>query len=102
MEKGKDRASKLYFSDLGRAKEIITLALRRLGIEAGLSEIAIEDPVVSFLDTKISMEKLLDKLYKVKLIGREYNYVLPHRTGEPIQIRRTYAHKGWHHFSSSI
>ena len=67
MEKGKDRASKLYFSDLGRAKEIITLALRRLGIDAGLSEIAIEDPVVSFLDTKISMEKLLDKLYKVKL-----------------------------------
>ena len=67
MEKGKDRASKLYFSDLGRAKEIITLALRRLGIDAGLSEIAIEDPVVSFLDTKISMETLLDKLYKVKL-----------------------------------
>ena len=67
MEKGKDRASKLYFSDLGRAKEIITLALRRLGIDAGLSEIVIEDPVVSFLDTRISMEKLLDKLYKVKL-----------------------------------
>ena len=67
MEKGKDRASKLYFSDLGRAREIITIALRRLGIDAGLSEIAIEDPVVSFLDTKISMEKLLDKLYKVKL-----------------------------------
>ena len=67
MEKGKDRASKLYFSDLGRAREIITLALRRLGIDAGLSEIVIEDPVVSFLDTKISMEKLLDKLYKVKL-----------------------------------
>ena len=76
MEKGKDRASKLYFSDLGRAREIITLALRRLGIEAGLSVIAIEDAVVSFFDT--------------------------HRTGEPIQIRRTYAHKGWHHFSSSI
>ena len=67
MEKGKDRASKLYFSDLGRAKELITIALRRLGIDAGLSEIVIEDPVVSFLDTKISMEKLLDKLYKVKL-----------------------------------
>ena len=67
MEKGKDRASKLYFSDIGRAKEIITLVLRRLGIDAGLSEIVIEDPVVSFLDTKISMEKLLDKLYKVKL-----------------------------------
>ena len=41
--------------------------MRRLGIDAGLSEIVIEDPVVSFLDTKISMEKLLDKLYKVKL-----------------------------------
>ena len=67
MEKGKDRASKLYFSDLGRAKELITIALRRLGIDAGLSEIVIEDPVVSFLDTRISMEKLLDKLYKVKL-----------------------------------
>ena len=67
MEKGKDRASKLYFSDLGRAKELLTIALRRLGIDAGLSEIVIEDPVVSFLDTKISMEKLLDKLYKVKL-----------------------------------
>ena len=67
MEKGKDRASKLYFSDLGRAKELLTLALRRLGIDAGLSEIVIEDPVVSFLDTRISMEKLLDKLYKVKL-----------------------------------
>ena len=59
MEKGKDRASKLYFSDLGRAKELITIALRRLGIDAGLSEIVIEDPVVSFLDTRISMEKLL-------------------------------------------
>ncbi|MGN0839602.1 MAG: hypothetical protein ACI4NB_02105, partial [Candidatus Ornithospirochaeta sp.] len=67
MEKGKDRASKLYFSDLGRAKELLTLALRRLGIDAGLSEIVIEDPVVSFLDTRISMEKLLDKLYKVRL-----------------------------------
>ena len=67
MEKGKDRASKLYFSDLGRAKELLTLALGRLGIDAGLSEIVIEDPVVSFLDTRISMEKLLDKLYKVKL-----------------------------------
>ena len=67
MEKGKDKASKLYFSDLGRAKELITIALRRLGIDAGLSEIVIEDPVVSFLDTRISMEKLLDKLYKVKL-----------------------------------
>ena len=67
MEKGKDRASKFYFSDLGRAKELITIALRRLGIDAGLSEIVIEDPVVSFLDTRISMEKLLDKLYKVKL-----------------------------------
>ena len=67
MEKGKGRASKLYFSDLGRAKELLTLALRRLGIDAGLSEIVIEDPVVSFLDTRISMEKLLDKLYKVKL-----------------------------------
>ena len=59
MEKGKDRASKLYFSDLGWAREIITIALRRLGIEAELSEIVIEDPVVSFLDTRISMEKLL-------------------------------------------
>ena len=67
MEKGKDRASKLYFSDLGRAKELLTLALRRLGIDAGLSEIVIEDPVVSFLDTRISMEKLLDKLYKIRL-----------------------------------
>ena len=36
MEKGKDRASKLYFSDLGRAKELLTLALVRLGIDAGL------------------------------------------------------------------
>ena len=34
MEKGKDRASKLYFSDLGRAREIITIALRSLGIDA--------------------------------------------------------------------
>ncbi|MGN1190366.1 MAG: Rpn family recombination-promoting nuclease/putative transposase [Candidatus Ornithospirochaeta sp.] len=73
MKKGKDRASKLFFSDPERAKEIVTIALRRLGIERELSEISIEDPVVSFLDTKISIERLLDKLYKVTLSDNERN-----------------------------
>ena len=67
MEKGKDRASKLYFSDPERAREIVRLALKRMGVNAELTDLTIEDPVVSFMDTKISMEKLLDKLYKVKL-----------------------------------
>ena len=67
MEKGKDRASKLYFSDPERAREIVRLALKRMGVNAELTDLTIEDPVVSFMDTKISIEKLLDKLYKVKL-----------------------------------
>ena len=67
MEKGKDRISKLFFSDKKRAAEIVTLALRRMGIEERVSEITIEDPVVSVLDTKISIERLLDRLYKVTL-----------------------------------
>ena len=71
MEKGKDRASKLYFSDPERAREIVRLALKRMGVNAGLSELTIEDPVVSFMDTKISIEKLLDKLYKITLSNDE-------------------------------
>ena len=71
MNKGKDRASKLFFSDPSRASDIVSLALRRLGVEAELSEITIEDPVVSFLKRKISMEKLFDKLYKVTLSDDE-------------------------------
>ena len=39
--------------------------MRRLDIGARASGISIEDPVVSFLDTDISLERLLDKLYKV-------------------------------------
>ena len=71
MEKGKDRVSKLYFSDPERAREIVRLALKRMSVKAELYDLTIEDPVVSFMDTKISMEKLLDKLYKVKLSNDE-------------------------------
>ena len=71
MEKGKDRVSKLFFSDPERAREIVRLALKRMSVKAELSDLTIEDPVVSFMDTKISMEKFLDKLYKVKLSNDE-------------------------------
>ena len=71
MEKGKDRASKLYFSDPERAREIVRLALKRMGVNAELTDLTIEDPVVSFMDTKISIEKLLDKLYKITLSNDE-------------------------------
>ena len=71
MEKGKDRASKLYFSDPERAREIVRLALKRMGVNAELTNLTIEDPVVSFMDTKISIEKLLDKLYKITLSNDE-------------------------------
>ena len=71
MEKGKDRASKLYFSDPERAREIVRLALKRMGVNAELTDLTIEDPVVSFMDTKISIEKLLDKLYKIILSNDE-------------------------------
>lgn len=71
MTRGKDRASKLFFSDPERAKEIVRLALNEMKINAELSGLSIEDPVVSFMDTKISMEKLLDKLYKVMLSDGE-------------------------------
>ena len=71
MEKGKDRASKLYFSDPERAREIVRLALKRMGVNVELTDLTIEDPVVSFMDTKISIEKLLDKLYKITLSNDE-------------------------------
>ena len=71
MEKGKDRASKLYLSDPERAREIVRLALKRMGVNAELTDLTIEDPVVSFMDTKISIEKLLDKLYKITLSNDE-------------------------------
>ena len=71
MEKGNDRASKLYFSDPERAREIVRLALKRMGVNAELTDLTIEDPVVSFMDTKISIEKLLDKLYKITLSNDE-------------------------------
>ena len=71
MEKGKDRASKLYFSDPERARKIVRLALKRMGVNAELTDLTIEDPVVSFMDTKISIEKLLDKLYKITLSNDE-------------------------------
>ena len=71
MEQGKDSASKLYFSDPERAREIVRLALKRMGVNAELTNLTIEDPVVSFMDTKISIEKLLDKLYKITLSNDE-------------------------------
>ena len=67
MKKEKDRASKLFFSDTERAKEMVKLVLNKKNIKAKLSELSIEDPVVSFLDRKISIERLLDKLYRVTL-----------------------------------
>ncbi|MCI7606948.1 MAG: Rpn family recombination-promoting nuclease/putative transposase [Spirochaetales bacterium] len=72
-EKRKDRSSKLFFSNPEHAREIVGLALRRLDIGARASGISIEDPVVSFLDTDISLERLLDKLYKVTLTDGRYN-----------------------------
>ncbi len=71
MEKGKDRASKLFFSDPDRAKDLVSLVLRMRGIKAELTGLAMEDPAVSFLDTRISMERLLDKMYKIKLDGED-------------------------------
>ena len=62
---------KLYFSDPERAREIVRLALKRMGVNAELTDLTIEDPVVSFMDTKISIEKLLDKLYKITLSNDE-------------------------------
>ena len=58
MEKGKDRASKPFFSDPDRAKDLVSLVLRMRGIKAELTGLAMEDPAVSFLDTRISMERL--------------------------------------------
>lgn len=72
-DKRKDRSSKLFFSNPEHAREIVGLALRRLDIEAVSSGISIEDPVVSFLDRDISLERLLDKLYKVTLTDGRYN-----------------------------
>ena len=72
-DKRKDRSSKLFFSNPEHAREIVGLALRRLDIGARASGISIEDPVVSFLDTDISLERLLDKLYKVTLTDGRYN-----------------------------
>ena len=72
-DKRKDRSSKLFFSNPEHAREIVGLALRRLDIGARASGISIEDPVVSFLDRDISLERLLDKLYKVTLTDGRYN-----------------------------
>lgn len=72
-EKRKDRSSKLFFSNPEHAREIVGLALRRLDIGARASGISIEDPVVSFLNRDISLERLLDKLYKVTLTDGRYN-----------------------------
>ena len=42
MEKGKDRASKLFFSDPDRAKDLVSLVLRMRGIKAELTGLAME------------------------------------------------------------
>ena len=60
MEKGKDRASKLFFSEMENAREIVGLALKKLGVEGDLSNITDEDPVVSFMGDDFSLERLLD------------------------------------------
>ena len=67
MEKGKDRASKLFFSEMENAREIVGLALEKLGVEGDLSNITDEDPVVSFMGDDFSLERLLDKLFRVTL-----------------------------------
>ena len=67
MEKGKDRASKLFFSEMENAREIVGLALKKLGVEGDLSNITDEDPVVSFMGDDFSLERLLDKLFRVTL-----------------------------------
>ena len=71
MNKGKDRASKLFFSDKRNAKDLVSLVLRRLGIEEEPKEVEEADPVLSFMDRKFSLERLLDKLFKVTLSNEE-------------------------------
>ena len=67
MKNGKDRSSKLFFSDNNRAREIVTLALRRMKVKGRVSKVSVEDPVVSFLDTRLSVDRIVDKLFKVTL-----------------------------------
>ena len=55
MEKGKDRASKLFFYEMENAREIVGLALKKLGAEGDLSNITDEDPVVSFMGDDFSL-----------------------------------------------
>lgn len=73
MKNGKDRSSKLFFSDNNRAREIVTLALRRMKVKGRVSKVSVEDPVVSFLDTRLSVERIVDKLFKVTLSDDESN-----------------------------
>ena len=73
MKNGKDRSSKLFFSDNNRAREIVTLALRRMKVKGRVSKVSVEDPVVSFLDTRLSVERIVDKLLKVTLSDDESN-----------------------------
>ena len=67
MEKGKDRASKLFFSDPDRAKDLVSLVLRMRGIKAELTGLEMEDPAVSFLDTRISWRGLWIRCRKSSL-----------------------------------
>ena len=73
MKKGKDRSAKAFFSVEENAREMVKLAFSELGIDAEPKDVKVEDPVVSYLDDNLSLEKLLDKLYTVTLKDGDRN-----------------------------
>ena len=73
MKKGKDRSAKAFFSVEENAREMVKLAFSELGLDAEPKEVRVEDPVVSYLDDNLSLEKLLDKLYTVTLKDGDRN-----------------------------
>ena len=72
-KKGKDRSAKACFSVEENAREMVKLAFSELGIDAEPKDVRVEDPVVSYLDDNLSLEKLLDKLYTVTLKDGDRN-----------------------------
>ena len=67
MEKGKDRAGKLFFSVKDHASELINIALKGKGVRTRPSDLSAEDPAVQFVGRNISLEKLVDKMYRVDI-----------------------------------
>lgn len=60
MKKGKDRSAKAFFSVEENAREMVKLAFSELGIDAEPKDVKVEDPVVSYLDDNLSLEKLVE------------------------------------------